>query len=89
MTNNVGKALFSKAGELGVPVGFMCFKVLTVHTSFHLKSQNRINKTFESCNATLVFLSKLYGLASQDEISRDLIFILQKFWNFVQNFLQQ
>ncbi|KAG8639946.1 hypothetical protein MANES_13G007900v8 [Manihot esculenta] len=31
MTNNVGKALFSKAGELGVPVGFMCFKGLDLH----------------------------------------------------------
>ena len=28
MTNEVGKALFSKAGELGIPVGFMCMKVL-------------------------------------------------------------
>jgi len=27
MTNDIGKALFSKAGELGVPVGFMCMKV--------------------------------------------------------------
>lgn len=27
MTNEVGKALFSRAGELGVPVGFMCMKV--------------------------------------------------------------
>lgn len=27
MTNEVGKAMFSKAGELGVPVGFMCMKV--------------------------------------------------------------
>lgn len=27
MTNAVGKAMFSKAGELGVPVGFMCMKV--------------------------------------------------------------
>ncbi|XP_050205922.1 uncharacterized protein LOC130014459 [Mercurialis annua] len=31
MTNDVGKALFSKAGELGVPVGFMCFKGLDLH----------------------------------------------------------
>ncbi|KDP26848.1 hypothetical protein JCGZ_18006 [Jatropha curcas] len=31
MTNNIGKALFSKAGELGVPVGFMCFKGLKLH----------------------------------------------------------
>lgn len=28
MTNEIGKALFSNAGELGVPVGFMCMKVL-------------------------------------------------------------
>lgn len=28
MTNEIGKTLFSKAGELGVPVGFMCMKVL-------------------------------------------------------------
>lgn len=28
MTNDVGKAMFSRAGELGVPVGFMCMKVL-------------------------------------------------------------
>lgn len=27
MTNDVGKAMFAKAGELEVPVGFMCFKV--------------------------------------------------------------
>ncbi|KAF2292942.1 hypothetical protein GH714_029993 [Hevea brasiliensis] len=31
MTNNVGKALFCKAGELGIPVGFMCFKGLNLH----------------------------------------------------------
>lgn len=28
MTNEIGKTLFSRAGELGVPVGFMCMKVL-------------------------------------------------------------
>lgn len=27
MTNEIGKSMFSKAGELGVPVGFMCMKV--------------------------------------------------------------
>lgn len=27
MTNEVGKAMFAKAGELGAPVGFMCMKV--------------------------------------------------------------
>ncbi|BFG16057.1 hypothetical protein CerSpe_023300 [Prunus speciosa] len=33
MTNEVGKAMFSKAGELGVPVGFMCTKGLSLHIS--------------------------------------------------------
>lgn len=28
MTNEVGKAMFAKAGELGAPVGFLCMKVL-------------------------------------------------------------
>ncbi|KAH7281341.1 hypothetical protein KP509_36G042300 [Ceratopteris richardii] len=31
MTNAVGKALFAKAGELGILVGFMCFKGLLQH----------------------------------------------------------
>lgn len=31
MTNGVGKALFKRAGELGAPVGFMCFKGLMLH----------------------------------------------------------
>jgi len=31
MTNEIGKAMFSKAGELGVPVGFMCMKVLPLN----------------------------------------------------------
>ncbi|GKD19766.1 4-sulfomuconolactone hydrolase [Tanacetum coccineum] len=33
MTNDIGKAMFSKAGELGVPVGFMCMKGLNLHIS--------------------------------------------------------
>ncbi|PON51864.1 Amidohydrolase-related [Parasponia andersonii] len=33
MTNEIGKALFSKAGELGIPVGFMCMKGLSTHIS--------------------------------------------------------
>ncbi|GAV71325.1 Amidohydro_2 domain-containing protein [Cephalotus follicularis] len=33
MTNEVGKAMFSKAGELGVPVSFMCMKGLNLHIS--------------------------------------------------------
>lgn len=33
MTNRVGKALFARAGELGVPVGFMCMKVC-MHAAF-------------------------------------------------------
>ncbi|KAL3656018.1 hypothetical protein CASFOL_000414 [Castilleja foliolosa] len=31
MTNEIGKAMFAKAGELGVPVGFMCMKGLLLH----------------------------------------------------------
>lgn len=27
MTNEIGKAMFYRAGELGVPVGIMCMKV--------------------------------------------------------------
>ncbi|CAO2829000.1 unnamed protein product [Amaranthus hypochondriacus] len=33
MTNEVGKVMFSKAGELGIPVGFMCMKGLNLHFS--------------------------------------------------------
>ncbi|KAI4336547.1 hypothetical protein L6164_015062 [Bauhinia variegata] len=33
MTNEVGKAIFSRAGELKVPVGFMCMKGLDLHIS--------------------------------------------------------
>lgn len=33
MTNEMGKAMFRKAGELGVPVGFMCMKGLSLHIS--------------------------------------------------------
>lgn len=31
MTNEIGKAMFAKSGELGIPVGFMCFKGLLPH----------------------------------------------------------
>eukprot|EP00850_Spirogloea_muscicola_P021804 SM000262S09883 [mRNA] locus=s262:43074:46242:- [translate_table: standard] len=31
MTNEVGRAMFRRAGELGAPVGFMCFKGLLLH----------------------------------------------------------
>jgi predicted TIM-barrel fold metal-dependent hydrolase len=31
MSNVVGMALYSRAGELGMPVGFMCFKGLKLH----------------------------------------------------------
>ncbi|XVF44295.1 hypothetical protein PTKIN_Ptkin02bG0109100 [Pterospermum kingtungense] len=33
MTSEVGKAMFSRAGELGVPVGVMCMKGLNFHMS--------------------------------------------------------
>jgi len=31
MTDAVGRAMFSKAGELGAVVGFMCFKGFLLH----------------------------------------------------------
>ncbi|KAJ7957519.1 4-sulfomuconolactone hydrolase [Quillaja saponaria] len=33
MTNKIGKAIFSRAGELKIPVGFMCMKGLGLHIS--------------------------------------------------------
>ncbi|KAL1804553.1 uncharacterized protein LOC108203046 isoform X2 [Daucus carota subsp. sativus] len=33
MTNQIGKSMFSKAGELGTPVGIMCMKGLDLHLS--------------------------------------------------------
>ena len=33
MTNDIGKAIFSRAGELKIPVGFMCMKGLDLHIS--------------------------------------------------------
>ncbi|XP_027350017.1 uncharacterized protein LOC113861414 [Abrus precatorius] len=33
MTNEVGKAIFQRAGQLNVPVGFMCMKGLDLHIS--------------------------------------------------------
>ncbi|RZB52139.1 hypothetical protein D0Y65_048535 [Glycine soja] len=33
MTNKVGKVIFQRAGELNVPVGFMCMKGLDLHIS--------------------------------------------------------
>ncbi|URE09349.1 Amidohydrolase [Musa troglodytarum] len=33
MTNEIGKAMFYRAGELGVPVGIMCMKGLSLHIS--------------------------------------------------------
>jgi hypothetical protein len=33
MANTVGRALYTLAGELSMPVGFMCFKGLKLHYS--------------------------------------------------------
>ncbi|KAL2547230.1 hypothetical protein Fot_16463 [Forsythia ovata] len=52
MTNEVGKAMFSKAGELGVPVGFMCMKGLNLH----LTEIEQLCKEFPS---TVVLLDHL------------------------------
>ena len=40
MTNEVGKAMFSRAGALGVPVGFMCMKVLQFSPIFNQLNRN-------------------------------------------------
>ncbi|XP_030956645.1 uncharacterized protein LOC115978894 [Quercus lobata] len=52
MTNEVGKAMFSKAGELGVPVGFMCMKGLRLHLS-------EIEKLCTEFPSTVVLLDHL------------------------------
>ncbi|KAF8040939.1 hypothetical protein BT93_B2994 [Corymbia citriodora subsp. variegata] len=52
MTNEVGKALFSKAGELGIPVGFMCMKGLNLHIS-------EIEKLCKEFPSTVVLLDHL------------------------------
>ncbi|KAD2804039.1 hypothetical protein E3N88_37416 [Mikania micrantha] len=45
MTNEIGKAMFSKAGELGVPVGFICMKGLNLHISEIKKLCSEFPKT--------------------------------------------
>ncbi|KAK9276731.1 hypothetical protein L1049_006267 [Liquidambar formosana] len=52
MTNEIGKAMFSKAGELGVPVGFMCMKGLNLHIS-------EIEKLCAEFPSTVVLLDHL------------------------------
>ncbi|GAB4828562.1 hypothetical protein Ancab_018222 [Ancistrocladus abbreviatus] len=52
MTNDIGKAIFTKAGELGVPVGFMCMKGLNLHIS-------EIEELCTNCPSTIVLLDHL------------------------------
>ncbi|KAG6712440.1 hypothetical protein I3842_05G103600 [Carya illinoinensis] len=52
MTNEVGKSIFSRAGELGVPVGFMCMKGLSLHVS-------EIEKLCTEFPSTVVLLDHL------------------------------
>ncbi|XP_034680856.1 4-sulfomuconolactone hydrolase [Vitis riparia] len=52
MTNEIGKAMFSKAGELGVPVAFMCMKGLNLHIS-------EIEKLCTEFPSTVVLLDHL------------------------------
>ncbi|KAF3653421.1 putative indole-3-acetic acid-induced protein ARG7-like [Capsicum annuum] len=52
MTNEIGKTLFSKAGELGVPVGFMCMKGLLLHLQ-------EIEKLCTEFPSTIVLLDHL------------------------------
>lgn len=68
MTNEIGKALFSKAGELGVPVGFMCMKVLQllVFNSLignYIKAQ--VTTCYKLCNS-MIFLEFFVPLLIND-----------------------
>ncbi|WOL11447.1 hypothetical protein Cni_G20209 [Canna indica] len=52
MSNEIGRALFSKAGELGVPVGIMCMKGLSLHIS-------EIEELCENYTSTIVLLDHM------------------------------
>lgn len=64
MTNAVGKALFAKAGELGVPVGFMCFKGLLLHI-------DEIEELCKQFPATTVLIDHLGFCKPSADGSRD------------------
>ncbi|KAI0491601.1 hypothetical protein KFK09_025861 [Dendrobium nobile] len=49
ITNDIGKAFFSRAGELGVPVGLMCAKGI----SFHLSEIEELCSKFPSTSVIL------------------------------------
>ncbi|KAH0449368.1 hypothetical protein IEQ34_020060 [Dendrobium chrysotoxum] len=56
ITNEIGKAFFSRAGELGVPVGLMCAKVLNYDPagiSFHLSEIEELCSKFPSTSVIL------------------------------------
>ncbi|CAA6659982.1 unnamed protein product [Spirodela intermedia] len=63
MTNEIGKALFSKAGELGVPVGIMCMKGLGLHVS-------EIEELCTAFPSTVVLLDHL-GFTKPDENGKE------------------
>ncbi|KAJ8475674.1 hypothetical protein OPV22_019401 [Ensete ventricosum] len=52
MTNEIGKAMFHRAGELGVPVGIMCMKGLSLHIS-------EIEELCEDYPSTIVILDHM------------------------------
>ncbi|XP_064969358.1 uncharacterized protein LOC135615156 [Musa acuminata AAA Group] len=52
MTNEIGKAMFYRAGELGVPVGIMCMKGLSLHIS-------EIEELCENYPSTIVLLDHM------------------------------
>ncbi|XP_022145165.1 uncharacterized protein LOC111014678 [Momordica charantia] len=69
MTNEVGKALFSTAGKLGVPVGFMCMKGLSLHVE-------EIKELCTEFPSTIVLLDHL-GFCKPPENEEDSLAISQ------------
>ncbi|XP_022955638.1 uncharacterized protein LOC111457581 [Cucurbita moschata] len=69
MTNEVGKALFSTAGKLGIPVGFMCMKGL----SLHVEEIKELCTEFPSTNVLLDHL----GFCKPPENEEDSLAISQ------------
>ncbi|GJT25966.1 4-sulfomuconolactone hydrolase [Tanacetum coccineum] len=66
MTNDIGKVMFSKAGELGVPVGFMCMKGLNLHISEIEKLCTEFPKTVVSFSFLQTsYVSSLFLLTSR------------------------
>lgn len=85
MTNKVGSALFSKAGELGIPVGIMCMKGLALHLS-------EIEELCSNFPSTVVILDHLGfckpSLNSDDDEESDNLSALLKLSVFPQIYVK-